>query len=324
MAVHRLPIWLRVSNTPINPFWYGSVRKIFAADPPSIVHVHSPVPYLPDIAAAAAGAAPVVLTYHSGSMRKGKFLPDLLIGIYESVFLRMLFARADAIVAISQAFAKKTFPQFAHKMLFIPTGVNLSRFKNTPLPDADRITYVGRIEHSSSWKGIEQLLLAYREVVKERPKARLELVGGGDALEHYKNRAQELGIADSVDFSGPLLGQSLVDAYARATAVVLASTSDSEAFSVALVEAMASGRPIIGTNIGGTPQVIENEKNGLLVPPKDPHALASAILRVLSNREYAAALAQAGTRKVQDFSWEIQAKKYADLFHSLIGKKKLP
>jgi glycosyltransferase involved in cell wall biosynthesis len=324
MTVHRLPIMFVLSNTPLNPFWYWMVRKIFAQDPPSLVHVHSPVPYLPDIAAWAAKDVPVVLTYHSGSMQKGSFLVDLIIGAYESVFLKMLFARAEAVVTISQAFAKKTFPQFVDKMLFIPTGVDLSRFRKTPLPEAETVTYVGRIEHSSSWKGIEQLLVAMSEVVRERPYARLELVGGGDALEHYKKRAKELGIVGSAEFPGALTGQALVNAYARASVVVLASTSDSEAFSVALVEAMASGRPIIGTSIGGTPQVIEDGKNGLLVPPKDSHALARAILQVLSNREYAAGLADCGAKKVESFSWDIQAKKYADLFYSLIAKRKSP
>jgi rhamnosyl/mannosyltransferase len=155
-------------------------------------------------------------------------------------------------------------------------------------------------------------------VANHRPQATLELVGGGNAIDHYRKRANELGIGSVVIFSGPLLGQALVDAYSRANMTVLPSTSDSEAFSVALIEAMASGRPIIGTNIGGTPQVIEDGKNGLLVPPRDPVGLANAIERLLSDKAFAIQLADYGAVKAQSFSWDIQTKKYSECLESLL------
>lgn len=319
MKVYRLPIWFKISNTPINLAWYWTVKRIFALEQPDIVHVHAPVPYLPDLAVLAAKHRPVVLTYHSGSMLKGRQPADFVIGAYENIFLPALFRRANAIVAISQAFVKQKFPQYANKTYFIPTGVDLARFRKTPLPTTtETVTYVGRIEHTSSWKGIEQLLQAMVLVVKHRPGAVLELVGGGDAVEHYRARAGELGIGSSVIFSGPQVGQAIVAAYQRTNVIVLPSTSDAEAFSITLVEAMASGRPIIGTNIGGTPQVIENGKNGLLVPPKDPEALANAIERVLGDKVLATALVEYGSRKAEGFSWDIQSKKYSDLFKRLI------
>ena len=319
MVVHRLPIWFRVSNTPVNPLWYWQVKKIFAAERPDVVHLHSPVPFLPDVAAQAAKQTPIVLTYHAGSMRKGKWPIDAFIGIYENIFFPILLKRANAIVAISQDFAKKKFPHFSDKTYFIPTGVELERFKRTPMPTkTEVVTFVGRIEHTSSWKGIEQLLQAMVVVLRQRPQVTLELVGGGDAILHFRARAKELNIGPSVIFSGPQVGAGIVEAYQRASVVVLPSTSDAEAFSVALIEAMASGRPVVGTNIGGTPQVIKNEENGLLVPAKDPQALAEAIERVLGDRTLAARLADAGAAKARDFSWEIQTKKYSNLFHNIL------
>lgn len=320
MTVHRLPIWLKVSNTPINLSWYWWVKRIYAIEKPDLVHVHSPVPYLPDVAALAAKDIPVVLTFHSGSMLKGIWHIDTLIALYEKIFLRKLFSRANAVVAISREYARRVFPQFENKTYFIPTGVDLKRFTKTPLPETEVVTYVGRIEHHSSWKGIEELIQAMAIVIKDRPQVSLELVGGGDALEHYRERVAALGIAESVKFSGPQIGENLVEAYQRSSVVVLPSTSDAEAFSIVLVEAMASGRPIIGTSIGGTPQVIEHGKNGLLVPPKDPKKLAEAILAVLSDKSLAVSLADTGAQKAQSFSWDTQADKYADLFETLLKK----
>lgn len=324
MTVHRLPVWFKVSNTPLNPMWPRWIKKIFKDEQPVLVHTHSPVPGLADMAVKVASdqGIPVLSTYHSGSMRKGRWPIDAIVYVYERIFLYKLFERADAVVAVSQSFAKREYPQFAAKTFFIPTGVDLSRFKKTPISrDTEVVTFVGRVEHHSSWKGIEQLLQAMAIVTKHRPQAKLEIVGGGDALDHYRTRATELGIGNSVIMNGPQHGQNLVDAYARATVMVLPSTSDSEAFSVALVEAMASGRPVIGTNIGGTPQVINNEKDGLLVEPKDPQALATAIKRILGDRTFADRLGNEGAAKSQGFSWELQIAKYRDLFRKISEKK---
>jgi len=319
MTVHRLPIWFKISNTPINPMWYWSIKKIFEIEQPDIVHVHSPVPFMADVAARAAGNRPVVLTYHSGSMLKGKWFIDIFIKLYEKVFLRSLFSRSNAIIAVSQVFAQREMTNFKQKIHVIPPGVELTRFRPSPLPrDHKTIMFIGRIEHSSSWKGIEYLLQAGVIVIKNHPSVTLELIGGGDAIEHYRERARILGIESGVIFPGPLLGQQLIDAYERASVIVLPSTSDSEAFGTVLIEGMASGRPVIASNIGGLPNVITDEKNGLLVPPGDPQALANAIEQVLFDIPLATRLANNGVMNAQSFSWDIQAKKYSELFKSLL------
>lgn len=322
MNVHRLSIAFKISNSPVNLFWYFSIKKILRLEKTNLVHTHSPVPYIADIAVRAASSLriPTVVTYHSGSMKKGRFLIDIIIRIYEEIFLRKLFKIATQIVTVHQAFMRNNYPEVAYKTSFIPTGVDLSRFKVSPiLRDRKVITFVGRIEKSSSWKGIEQLLLAMVVVLKKVPDAKLELVGGGDALEHYKSRAIELGIEKNVIIAGPKYEDDLVEVYKNTTVVVLPSTSDSEAFSVTLVEAMASGRPIIGTKIGGTPQVIQDRNNGLLVSPMDPIALAEAILSVISDYSFAQEMGTNGANQSENFSWEIQTQKYQGLFQKVLN-----
>ncbi len=321
MTVHRLPIWFVLSNSPINPLWYSQIKKIYKKEQTDIVHTHSPVPFMADVAVFAAQSEhiPTVSTYHSGGMKKGKWWTDVIIYFYEEYFLRALFKKTNKVVTVHQEFMKKNYPEVGYKTFFIPTGVDLKRFTPTALPENDMVTFVGRIEHSSSWKGIEQLLQAMVLVLKERPEVKLTLVGGGDALAHYTERTKSLGISDSVFINGPKFGLDLVKAYAETTLIALPSTSDSEAFSVTLVEAQASGRPIIGTTTGGTPQVIQDGENGLLVPPKDPQALADAILRILGDRKLAEQMSEAGSKKSKEFSWEIQTKKYSLLFEELLN-----
>ncbi len=320
MTVHRLPITFVLSNSPINFSWYSQIKKIYKEEKIDIVHTHSPVPFMADVAVFAAHSMtiPTVSTYHSGGMKKGKAWTDIIIYFYEEYFLRAMLRKTNKVVTVHQAFMKKNYPEVAYKTSFIPTGVDLERFSPTPLPEREMVTFVGRIEHSSTWKGIEQLLQAMVLVTAERPEAQLTLVGGGDALEHYKERVKALGIENSVIVAGPKFKDDLVKAYQDTTLIALPSTSDSEAFSVTLVEAMASGRPIIGTTIGGTSQVIEEGKNGLLVSPKDPKALAQAILRILSDKTFAKEMGDYGAKKSKEFSWEIQTKKYKDLFEDVL------
>lgn len=321
MNVHRLPIWFKISNSPINLSWYKHIKKIFLDEKTDIVHTHSPVPFMVDIAVMIAYRMniPTVTTYHSGSMKKGSFFIDLVVRVYEEFFLRKMFHLATKVVTVHRAFMKSNYPEADHKTSFIPTGVDLNRFQKTSIDPSKKIaTFIGRIEMSSMWKGINVLIPAMALVIKELPDAKLKLVGGGDALEYYRKMANEYGISDSVEITGPKYANELVDMYKDTTLVVLPSTSDSEAFSVTLVESMASGRPIIGTNIGGTPQVITNGINGLLVPAKDPKELADAMIKILNNSEYAQGLGNAGSEISKNFSWETQTNKYDLLFKEIL------
>ena len=207
-------------------------------------------------------------------------------------------------------------------MSFIPTGVDLERFKpRTFVSGSQTATFVGRVEKSSRWKGIDQLVKAMQIVVEKFPEAKLEIVGGGDAVDEYRELAKKLGLEKTVAMMGPKTGEDLVDAYRRSSVVVLPSVTDAEAFSLVLIEAMAMGCPVIGTNIGGTPQVIDNGVNGLLVPAKDPTALAKAITDIFSDGELACRIGEGGALKVRSFGWEARATEYFNLFNKLIEKK---
>src|ERR1700722_7739443 len=93
MKVYRLPYLFKISNTPINPLWYFTVKKIIKQEKPDVINAHAPVPFLSDIALRAKGDMPYVLTYHAGSMKKNKLLVDMLIGFYENSFLNVLFSK---------------------------------------------------------------------------------------------------------------------------------------------------------------------------------------------------------------------------------------
>jgi rhamnosyl/mannosyltransferase len=276
-----------------------------------------------EAAAMACGRRPFVLTYHC-SLPKGRRFVDLLLGLYESKVLPRLLRRADGVVSVSPPVGRWLMPQTEGKAYLIPPGVDDTIFvPGGPLREAvpvPTVLYVGRIERASAAKGIRHLLEAFALVHAELPEARLVLVGGGDAVEDHRRFAATLGILDSVELRGRLSLEALVEAYQAASVVVLPSTTDSESFGMVLIEAMACGKPVIGSDVGGIPFVIDDGRDGYLVPPADASALAGACLEILRAPELAAALGEQGYRKIKDrFRWPTQIDKYRAIFGALPG-----
>jgi glycosyltransferase involved in cell wall biosynthesis len=106
-----------------------------------------------------------------------------------------------------------------------------------------------------------------------------------------------------------------VEYYQKSNVLVLPSLSES--FGMVLLEAMACKKPVIGSNVGGIPYVIDNDQNGLLVPPKDPQALADAIIKILTNPQLAKKMGEEGYEKVmKNFTWEKQINTTKELIEN--------
>ena len=171
----RLGTWLTVSNTPVNPLWWWQLRRLLRpAASVDVVNAHAPVPGLADVAAFTS-PVPVVLTYHAGSLVKGGHRADPLLRAYERRVLPRVFARAAELVAVSPVALSHATGR-AH---LDPAGRGLrpvlaagARRRREP-----RVLYVGRVERTSRWKGLQVLvesLVRLRELV---PGVRLEVVG---------------------------------------------------------------------------------------------------------------------------------------------------
>ncbi len=321
VTVFRLPTWVRVSNTPMSAAWVWHLRRILRANRIDLVNVHTPVPFMAESAALAAGRRPLAVTYHAGSMAKQQPLVDALVGQYEQRVLPRLLRRADAVVAVSP-FVRDTFlGAMTSDVELIAPGVDLDLFTPAPPgeePDPPTVLFVGRIDHTSAWKGIDHLLDAFAVIHRARPDARLDLVGDGDAIDAHRQHARRLGIESGVRFWGSLTGAALVDRYRGATVVVLPSVSEAESFGMTLIEAMACGRPVIGSDIGGIPTVIAHEIDGLVTPPGDPAALAAACLRLLDDPDLARQFGRNGRAKVRaDYGWPSRVAAYEKVFQTL-------
>jgi phosphatidylinositol alpha-mannosyltransferase len=316
VQIVELSTWWSLSNTPLNPMWPLTLSRIFSKFDVDVVHAHAPVPVLADIAVRIAGSRPTLLTYHCGSMIKNSWPADLVIRLYERYLLPRTFERVDKVLAVSPSALGADRPNAE----VLTPGVDTELFH----PPAQRrdvsrtILYVGRIDRSSAWKGIEELIRAFAITHANAPDARLRIVGDGDATPELRALCHALDIADYVEFSGRLSGTDLADAYRVSRCLVLPSLTAAESFGMTLIEAMASGRPVIGSRVGGIPFVIEDGYNGLLVPPGDIEALARACDRMLADDAMAERMGRNGRLlALSRYRWDITTGRYLQLVQSL-------
>jgi glycosyltransferase involved in cell wall biosynthesis len=178
----------------------------------------------------------------------------------------------------------------------IPPGVDCELFTPAPSSTASepRVLYVGRVERTSRWKGLHTLVDSLGRLRDRVPDVRLDIVGDGDDVAALHSRAERLGVAGSIEWHGRVEHTELPRYYQRATVTVLPSLTESESFGMTLVEAMASGCPVVGSDIGGVPLVIRDGVDGVLVPPGDAAALADGLASVLTDPARAQQLGAAG------------------------------
>ncbi len=163
-------------------------------------------------------------------------------------------------------------------VLAVSCGIEASKFANsTPTSNKEpRILFLGRLDYE---KHIHNLLKAVAKLPKNL-NVKVEIVGDGGEREYLVNLAKDLGISGNVEFRGHITDQELPKAYERAT--LFAMPSIAELQSIATMEAMASGRPVVAADAMALPHLVHDGDNGYLFPPDDVNAFADRLLRVLT------------------------------------------
>lgn len=243
---------------------------------PDIIHAHICRAGIPAVIIGKLFRIPVVITEHSSAF------PRRLLS--KKVIKKVKFSmdRAHMILPVSNAL-RKGIESYGIKNRFqiIPNVVDTNLFHPDGQIKKDinvkRILLVALL---TPIKGVPYLLWALHILKKKRNDFFLDIVGDGPNREEYERLSVELGIDDKVCFHGIKSKQEVAEFMRKGHFFVLPSLG--ETFGVVLIEAMASGLPIIATQVGGIPEIV-NEKLGILVPSKDPEALAEAIENMLDH-----------------------------------------
>ncbi len=237
--------------------------------------------------------------------------------------MRQLYRKADLLVGVSQGVAGNLADELnlpPVKIRAIYNGVDLDNVrveakKNTPEVQWDDIptfVAVGRLHEQKDYPTL------IKAVVRVRKPVRVLILGEGQIKDELTALCQKMGVCDQIKFLG--YQENPFRFMARAKALVLSSRF--EGFGRVLVEAMACGRPVISTNCPEGPgEIVNHGKNGLLVPVGDSSALAEAIELIGYNDDLSNRLGNAAYQRAEDFSLDIAAKSYTEMFLSLLNQE---
>ena len=283
-----------------------------------IVHVHWPMPHaLFGWSAQRAAGSRVVATFYSVEVRWiSRGMPAL------KAFLRWTIRFPDRAVAISSTTAAEIRTVANVPVDVIPYTIALPPAAPASAPAGEtRVLFVGRLVKR---KGVDVLLRAMAQMT-DLP-VRLSVVGDGPEMDTLVALAGELGVANRVEFVGRVSDERLRQEYARASMFVLPAIvderGDTEGLGVVLLEAMNSRVPVIASDAGGIVDIVEHEKTGLLVPPGDAAALATATRRLASDGAKAKALGEAGYRRlVERFSWDSIVDRWLAIYAQVLEKR---
>jgi glycosyltransferase involved in cell wall biosynthesis len=214
------------------------------------------------------------------------------------------------------------------KMARIYSGIEMERFHPVSEQEKKRLrakwglgehdAVIGIVSKLWEGKGHDLLIRTFMEIRKEMPQARLVIVGEGYLMESLKTLVSQLKLSDVVIFTGFL--EDIPQIIATFDVAVLPSYF--EGMGRVLLEAMAMEKPVVGTRVGGIPDLIEQDLNGSLVSPGSETELASAVLKILNDKGLAAKMGQAGRKRMTDrFSAESMVRSIEEVYCELLKKK---
>jgi glycosyltransferase involved in cell wall biosynthesis len=252
-------------------------------------------------------------------------LADALVGVSHftaATYERNGKLRPERVYAVHNAIDTEAFrPDVADA-----ARAEMRRHLGLPL-DARVIGCVARLMR---WKGQDRLLDAFALVRAKIPNAHLILAGetldlaphgAGDYRDYLLRRAAALGLANAVHLPGFIPASTMPHFYGALD--LLAHPSSEEPFGLVVVEAMASGRPVIASDRGGTPEIIRDGTDGLLVPVDSPQAVASAITRVLSDATLSRRLSTSGRHRVlENFTPRVQADAMLRVYEEVVSRRR--
>jgi len=292
------------------------------AERPDVVHLHMPDPTGDLALALAGGRAPLVVTYHSDIIRQRR-----LLALYAPL-LRATLRRAARIIATSPAYIGSSpfLAPHAAKCAVVPHGIDLAPFERADPGAVAAIRarfpglislFVGRLRY---YKGLDQLVRAMPEVPGHA------LIVGGEATVRRADlqaMARDLGVADRIHLLGP--APDLAALYHAADLFVLPSVERSEAFGIVQIEAQAAGLPVVATELGtGTSYVTRHGETGIVVPARDPAALARAMRAILASPPLARALGAAGRRRAKaEFSLDRMLDRVEALYGAALAERQV-
>lgn len=332
--------FLKMLQRIFNIHAYFRMKKFITLHKPDIIHMHGILNELSPSILQACKNIPVIMTVHNNLIVNAVSTPASTIGkpcktricpgcincvgikgaIYEYIkhyIHKKLFKRISLYICPSQYMYHFLQEASFSPIAYIPNGINPLTY--VPIKNFHELLYVGRLTKD---KGVEYLLKAMPEVIKRFSRCSLTLVGSGVDESYFHKLTQTLKIAQNVKFVGAVTSNELQKYYQRSTIVIVPSIYNDN-FPTVCLEAMSVGRPVIGTRMGGIPELIEDGKTGWIVAPESSFELSAKIQELLANRESLQRMSYNQKEKFPQFSLDKHTKKIVQIYQTLYNRKNL-
>ncbi len=291
-----------------------ALNKIVALEGIDIIHARSRIPALIAFFVSRATHIPFITTCH---------------GFYSKNFISRLMGWGKIVIVASHVIGKRMRDDFGvphSRIRLIPRGVNLQEFRLRAASHEKKKgqIVVGLIGRLTPIKGHPLFLKAMARVTRVFPNIKIQIIGDAPRPQYKEELmmlTRRLGLTHCVEFLGTRY--DIPELLANMDLLAVPSVGE-EAFGRVAIEAGACGVPVVATRIGGLTDIIEDEKDGLLVPPDDPRVMADAMIKLLKEPELAQRLAASLRKKVEkDFSLDLMFEKTLQVYEEAISQKRI-
>jgi len=312
IRTHRLP-----SRWPFKFDYFagsGEVRCLLRQIRPDLLHAHYASGY--GTLGRLAGFHPFILSIWGSDIFEFPHRSPL-----HKLLIQSNLSAADWVCATSRIMAAEVGKYCERLAVVTPFGIDCEQFKPaapTEKPNDDFV--LGTVKGLESNSGVDYFLRAVQLLVEKHPRGRLRIiiVGDGPRRQDFEKLAERLGLAPLVTFVGHVRHDE-VPKYMKRFSVYI-SLSLAESFGVAVLEACACGVPVVVSNVGGLPEVLDNGKIGFLVPPRDIPAAAAILERLYTDGELRRRSGQQGRSWVMDhYEWSSTARIMEDLYRKAVA-----
>ncbi|MFX1466656.1 MAG: glycosyltransferase family 4 protein [Promethearchaeota archaeon] len=276
---------------------------------------------------------PLVITLHGfhpdylAFMKNISPIEEMQLMPYFKAIARRSLEIADAIIALTpheKNILQSYYKIPAKKIAVIPNGINLKDFLKSPAKNEFKkrfnlmenvILFVGAIRKE---KGLFNLLHAIPSIIREFPQTSFVFIGKDWGFKKYlQQEGKRLGIEKHINFLGVVNSLLLQESLSECD--IFVNPSKYESFGISILEAMASGKPIVATNVGGIPYIVRNGKNGIIVKQGDHEGLAEAIKRLLSNSELQKQMGETGLQLSKKYEWDNVVSQVEQLYQKVLA-----
>ena len=310
-SVIRVPISLHLAPT---------IKRTLAREQFDIIHLHEP--FMPMLCSAIVRLSSNTVNVGTFHAAEGK--PGYNWGRpFSTWMIRGRLHNLHGKIAVSKASHDYHSKYIPGPFEIIPNGIDLEPFSDEVVPfekyldGKKNILFVGRLEFR---KGLNYLLNAFLLVKRERPDIRLIVVGPGTRLRRrYERWVHKNGLEKDVVFVGFVSNEDKARYYKTAD-IFCAPAISRESFGIVLLEAMASGKPVVASNIPGYASVVSDGEDGILVPPQNYNELARALKTLLDDEKLCNQMGAKGRAKSRNFSWELVAQRVMNYYIRVISE----